>query len=132
VKQVNLLNELAADRARSDGGQGSGVHRPDAPSGFEYSGMILHESYFSSLRPGADAHPPGGSGLSVALAESFGSVAQWQAAFQPSARRFGETRGVGWVILFQDPGTGWLTITVSRYTRPLRDESCMGRVRYSH
>jgi Fe-Mn family superoxide dismutase len=107
VKQVNLLNEeLAAMIGRGQ----AAVKHPEFTDltrhlGFEYNGMILHESYFSSLRPGADAHPPGGSGLSVALAESFGSVAQWQAAFHA----LGETRGVGWVILFQDSGTGWLT-----------------------
>lgn len=107
VRQVNLLNEeLAAMIGRGQ----TAVKHPEFTDltrhlGFEYNGMILHESYFSSLRPGADALPPGGSGLSVALAESFGSVAQWQAAFQA----LGETRGVGWVVLFQDPRTGWLT-----------------------
>jgi Fe-Mn family superoxide dismutase len=43
--------------------------------------------------------------LAAALTESFGSVEQWQAAFHAN----GEMRGVGWVILFQDPATHWLT-----------------------
>ena len=37
--------------------------------------------------------------------DSFGSVEQWMAAFQA----IGATRGVGWVVLFQDPATRWLT-----------------------
>jgi Fe-Mn family superoxide dismutase len=73
--------------------------------GFEYNGMILHECYFSNLRPAADPKPASGSGLAAALADSFGSVEQWQAAFQA----IGTMRGVGWVILFQDPATEWLT-----------------------
>jgi Fe-Mn family superoxide dismutase len=81
--------------------------------GFEYNGMILHECYFSNLRPAADAKPSSGSGLAAALAESFGSVEQWQAVFQA----IGAMRGVGWVILFQDPATEWLTNHGSLCTR---------------
>jgi Fe-Mn family superoxide dismutase len=105
VKQVNILNEELAVMI----GRGrTAVRHPEFTDltrhlAFEYNGMILHESYFSGLRPGADPEPPGGSGVSAALGESFGSVGQWQAAFQA----LGETRGV--VILLQDPGTGWLT-----------------------
>jgi len=67
--------------------------------------MILHEYYFSNLCPDAEPRPPVASGLATALAESFGSVEQWRAAFQA----IGETRGVGWVVLFQDPATDRLT-----------------------
>jgi Fe-Mn family superoxide dismutase len=107
VKQVNGLNdELATMTGR---GQVSGKNPEFAELtrrlGFEYNGMLLHEHYFSNLRPAAEPKPPRGSGLAAALAESFGSVEHWQAAFHA----IGEMRGVGWVILFQDPATHWLT-----------------------
>jgi Fe-Mn family superoxide dismutase len=107
VKQVNGLNEeLAAMTGR---GQASGKNPEFAELtrrlGFEYNGMLLHERYFANLRPAAEPTPPKGSALAAALAESFGSVEQWQAAFHA----IGEMRGVGWVILFEDPATHWLT-----------------------
>jgi Fe-Mn family superoxide dismutase len=107
VRQVNLLNEEIA--AMTGRGQAA-VKNPEFTDlihhlGFEYNGMILHECYFSNLCPAAEPKPRDGSGLAAALAESFGSVEQWRAAFQA----IGETRGVGWVILFQDPATDRLT-----------------------
>src|SRR5213080_4436552 len=62
VRQVNRLNEELAERRL----------------GFEYNGMILHEYYFSGLRPAADVMPPQDSKLANALTEAFGSVDQWQ------------------------------------------------------
>jgi Fe-Mn family superoxide dismutase len=107
VKQVNTLNEqLAAMLGR---GQASGKSPEFAELtrrlGFEYNGMILHEYYFENLRRAAEPAPPDGSGLAQALVLSFGSVEQWQADFHA----IGEMRGVGWVILFQDPATERLT-----------------------
>jgi Fe-Mn family superoxide dismutase len=107
VKQVNQLNEeLAGMLGR---GQASGKNSQFAELtrrlGFEYNGMILHEYYFSNLRPAADPEPSTASGLAVALGDAFGSVQAWQADFHA----IGEMRGVGWVILFQDPATDRLT-----------------------
>jgi Fe-Mn family superoxide dismutase len=107
VRQVNLLNEEIA--AMTGRGQAA-VKHPEFTDlihhlGFEYNGMILHEYYFSNLSPGAEPRPPVTSGLATALAESFGSVEQWRAAFQA----IGATRGVGWVVLFRDPATDRLT-----------------------
>jgi Fe-Mn family superoxide dismutase len=107
VKQVNLLNEeLAAMTGRGL----AAVKNPEFTDltrhlGFEYNGMLLHEHYFANLRSAAEPRPVDGSGLATALAGSFGSVEQWMAAFQA----IGAMRGVGWVILFQDPATRWLT-----------------------
>jgi superoxide dismutase, Fe-Mn family len=107
VKQVNLLNEeLAAMTGRGQ----AAVNNPEFTDltrhlGFEYNGMRLHEHYFSNLCAAAEPQPSSGSRLATALAESFGSVEQWMAAFQA----VGATRGVGWVALFQDPATTWLT-----------------------
>ncbi len=107
VKQVNGLNdELAQCRAR---GKPMAMHPEVAELtrrlGFEYNGMILHEYYFSNLRQAAEPEPPAGSALAGALADAFGSVDQWQTAFQ----EVGGMRGVGWVVLFQDPVADRLT-----------------------
>lgn len=106
VKNVNTLNEhLAAMRGR---GQAAATNPEFAELtrrlGFEFDGMILHEYYFSNLRPAAEPAPPGGSGLTQALKGVFGSVEQWQADFQA----IGGMRGIGWAILYQDPVTGHL------------------------
>jgi superoxide dismutase, Fe-Mn family len=107
VKQVNALNEELAEMLAR--GKASGKS-PDFAEltrrlGFEYNGMILHEYYFGNLRAAANPKPPGGSGLTEALVGSFGSADQWRTDFQA----IGDMRGVGWVILFQDPVTDRLT-----------------------
>lgn len=83
IEQVNLLNEeLAAMTGRGQ----AAVKNPEFTDltrhlGSEYNGMLLHEQYFSNLCPAAEPKPPNGSGVATALAESFGSVEQWMAAF---------------------------------------------------
>jgi Fe-Mn family superoxide dismutase len=113
VKQVNTLNEELAT-LRGDG-KASGKNPEFAELtrrlGFEYGGMVLHEYYFSNLRSAADPEPKSGSGLAAALNESFGSVEQWKTDFQA----IGEMRGIGWVVLFEDPVTDrlsnhWITL----------------------
>lgn len=107
VKAVNLLNKDLGTMVSH--GQASGKNPEFAELtrrlGFEYNGMILHEHYFAGLSAAAEPKPASGSGLAAALTRSFGSVEQWQAAFHA----IGEMRGVGWVILFEDPATHWLT-----------------------
>src|SRR6266581_7915474 len=113
VKQVNALNaELAELRAK---GKAAGTNPEFAELtrrlGFEYNGMILHEYYFENLRPAADPKPPASSGLAQAIGSSFESIEQWLTDFQA----IGEMRGVGWVILFEDPMTNrlsnhWITL----------------------
>jgi Fe-Mn family superoxide dismutase len=107
VKQVNALNEELA-KLRGEG-KASGKNPEFAELtrrlGFEYDGMILHEYYFSNLRRGAEPQPTAGSALATALTESFGSVDQWRTDFQA----IGDMRGIGWVILFEDPVTDRLT-----------------------
>jgi len=107
VKQVNALgDELAELRAH---GRASGRDHEYSELtrrlGFEYNGMILHEYYFSNLRAGADPRPAPASKLAHALAESFGSAEQWRADFHA----IGGIRGIGWVMLCQDPLTARLT-----------------------
>ena len=107
VKQVNGLNQQLFELL----GQGKASGKDPAFAeltrrlGFEYNGMILHEYYFSNLRRASEPKPPAGSGLSQALSDAFGSVDTWKTDFQA----MGDMRGIGWVILFQDPATDRLT-----------------------
>jgi Fe-Mn family superoxide dismutase len=107
VKQVNELNQLLHEMLGL--GKASGKDPAFAELtrrlGFEYNGMILHEYYFSNLRSAAEPRPPEGGGLTQALTGAFGSMDAWQTDFQA----MGEMRGIGWVILFQDPATDRLT-----------------------
>ena len=107
VKQVNMLNEELA-KLRSEGkalGKNPEFAEINRRLGFEYGGMILHEYYFSNLRKAADPKPAPSSALATALNEAFGSVDQWRADFQA----IGDMRGIGWVILFEDPVTDQLS-----------------------
>jgi Fe-Mn family superoxide dismutase len=107
VKEVNTLNtELAELRGR---GKASGKNPEFAELtrrlGFEYNGMILHEYYFPNLRKAAEPSPGTGSVFGQVLAQSFESVDQWRIDFHA----IGEMRGVGWVVLAEDPMTERLT-----------------------
>jgi Fe-Mn family superoxide dismutase len=113
VKNVNTLNAELAELRGQGKASGTNPHFAELTRrlGFEYNGMILHEYYFENLGRGGKAQPPGGSGISQALARSFGSVDQWMMDFQGIS----EMRGVGWVILFEDPVTDqlsnhWITL----------------------
>jgi superoxide dismutase, Fe-Mn family len=107
VKQVNVLNEQLADRLSAGKASGKDPEFAELTRrlGFEYNGMILHEYYFSNLRRAADPRPPQHGAVAQALSAAFGSVEQWQADFQA----MGDMRGIGWVILFQDPATDRMT-----------------------
>jgi Fe-Mn family superoxide dismutase len=107
VKQVNALNEeLATLRER---GRASGRDPEFAELtrrlGFEYNGMILHEYYFSNLHGGSEPKPAPTSRIAQALAQSFGSIPEWRTDFHA----VGGMRGIGWVLLCQDPVTHQLT-----------------------
>jgi Fe-Mn family superoxide dismutase len=67
--------------------------------------MILHEYYFANLRPGAELKPAPTSKIAQGLAASFESVEQWRSDFHA----FGGMRGIGCVLLCQDPVTRRLT-----------------------
>jgi Fe-Mn family superoxide dismutase len=107
VKQVNMLmQELAEMRTeRRASGKDFGLAEGTRRLAFEYDGMILHEYYFTNLKPGGGARPSERQPLGRTLAETFGSVDQWLENF----KAMGGMRGVGWVILFQDPVTDRLT-----------------------
>ncbi len=70
--------------------------------GWEFNGMRLHEYYFENLggKSGIDKN----SKLSKKLVETFGSYEAWEKDF----RATGSMRGIGWVVLYQDPVSGRL------------------------
>ena len=106
VKQVNALvqelSEMRADRAQS--GKDFSLAEGTRRLAYEYDGMVLHELYFSNLKPGSEARPSERPAVGRALAETYGSVDDWQANFNA----IGGMRGIGWVILYQDPVNGRL------------------------
>jgi superoxide dismutase, Fe-Mn family len=70
--------------------------------GWEFNGMRLHEYYFENLG-GKGGLNPGGK-LYKKLVEDFGSYEAWEKDF----RATGAMRGIGWVVLYQDPANGKL------------------------
>jgi len=64
--------------------------------------MRLHELYFANLG-GKELFNSGGK-LAAKMAESFGSSDVWEKDF----RAVGAMRGIGWVILYQDPASSRL------------------------
>lgn len=67
--------------------------------GWEFNGMRLHEYYFENL--GRETSPEKSKRLSKELAENFGSYEAWEKDFKAT----GTMRGIGWVVLYQDPMT---------------------------
>ncbi len=70
--------------------------------GWEFNGLRLHELYFENLGGKAAIDPAGRLGKAVAA--EFGSVEAWEKDF----RATGAMRGIGWVVLYQDPVAGRL------------------------
>jgi len=70
--------------------------------GWEFNGMRLHELYFENL--GGKGGPDKAGKLAMKLAESFGSFEAWEKEF----RATGAMRGIGWVVLYEDPASGRL------------------------
>lgn len=70
--------------------------------GWEFNGMRLHEYYFENL--GGKGGLSQGGKLAKKLAEDFGSYEAWEKDFKAT----GTMRGIGWVVLYQDPANGKL------------------------
>ena len=71
--------------------------------GWEFNGMRLHEYYFENLG-GTSALGQERAAWSKNCAEDFGSYEAWEKDFKGT----GTMRGIGWVVLYQDPATGGL------------------------
>ncbi len=65
--------------------------------GWEFNGMRLHEYYFENLGGSGGVDKDGKAAKKIA--ESFGSYEAWEKDF----RATGAMRGIGWVVLYQDP-----------------------------
>jgi Fe-Mn family superoxide dismutase len=70
--------------------------------GWEFDGMRLHEYYFGGL--GGDGKIKRDGKLFKMLEEQFGDYETFLADFLAT----GKMRGIGWVILYQDPTSGKL------------------------
>jgi len=70
---------------------------------WEYDGMILHEYYFKNLGKTPLLSPK--DPLYKQIERDFGSISAWRKNFVAT----GLIRGIGWVILYQEPKTGRLS-----------------------
>jgi len=70
--------------------------------GWEFNGMRLHEYYFENL--GGTIPLDKNGPLAKKLAADFGSYEAWEKDFKGT----GTMRGIGWVVLYQDPATSGL------------------------
>ncbi len=118
VKQVNALNKELQELRSEGRASGKDLEFAELTRrlGFEYNGMILHEFYFSNLRAGGPRQPAAGSSLAQALTDSFGTFEQWLADF----KAIGGMRGIGWVVLCEDPvlrrlSNHWITLHQDGY-----------------
>ncbi|MEK7552105.1 MAG: Fe-Mn family superoxide dismutase [Patescibacteria group bacterium] len=66
--------------------------------GWEFNGMRLHELYFGNMTKEGKALPKT-SELFKKLTKIYGSYENWEKDF----RAVGAMRGIGWVILYEDP-----------------------------
>ncbi len=73
--------------------------------GWEFDGMRLHELYFGNL--GGDGKIPPESKIAKRINEQFGSFENWAGDFKAT----GAMRGIGWVVLYEDPVNGRLINT---------------------
>jgi len=70
--------------------------------GWEFNGMRLHELYFGNLGGNGQIAPD--SKIAKRLADQFGNLENWATDFKAT----GAMRGIGWVVLYEDPVTGRL------------------------
>lgn len=70
--------------------------------GWEFNGMRLHEYYFENLGGKTGLNKDGK--LMKQMQADFGSYENWEKDFKAT----GAMRGIGWVVLYADPGNGRL------------------------
>ncbi|MEB3286521.1 MAG: Fe-Mn family superoxide dismutase [Vampirovibrionales bacterium] len=103
VTNTNTLNDKMAELIAAGKFSTPEYNELRRRFGFEYCGMRLHEYYFGALKQGVGALDKG-SKLYKKIEEDFGSYDAWEADFKAS----GMIRGIGWVVLYQDPQNGRL------------------------
>jgi Fe-Mn family superoxide dismutase len=102
VTNVNILRTKIKELANEENAGTVEFSELARRLGFEYNGMRLHELYFENLT-GSGLEP--GEDLKIIIEESFGSWEAWVTEFKKMAL----IRGVGWVVLYKDPVTGFLS-----------------------
>ncbi len=102
VKNTNLLREQIA--AKSPKGLDPTFAELERRLAFEYNGMRLHELYFDNLTT-TPTEITKGAVLDDTMQLNWDGVEQWREEFAA----MGEMRGVGWVMLGQDPQSGDLS-----------------------
>lgn len=100
VKNTNLLWEELKKMA--DQNQTPAYAELKRRFGWEFDGMRLHELYFGNL--GGKEPLVQDSKLIKKIGENFGSFDKWAADFKAT----GAMRGIGWVVLYEDPQSGRL------------------------
>lgn len=98
---VKTVNELIGEIAGAEPGSHHWAELKRR-MGFELDGVLLHEHYFENLKTGTALRPRGK--LIQALDSTWKALETWKEDFAHT----GEIRGVGWAILYHDPGTGHL------------------------
>jgi len=105
VNNTNILNEKVIELTEA-GKSGSPEYAElKRRYGFEYNGMRLHEYYFGNLKAGGGSELKDSSALGKIITETYSSIDVWKNDFA----KLGALRGVGWVILYQDPFTKTLS-----------------------
>jgi superoxide dismutase, Fe-Mn family len=102
VKNTNLLFEELQKMAAENQTQTPAYAELKRRFGWEFDGMRLHELYFGNLGGKEPLAPD--SKLMQKIVEDFGSFEKWAADFKAT----GAMRGIGWVVLYEDPKNGRL------------------------
>jgi Fe-Mn family superoxide dismutase len=102
VKNTNLLMEQLQQLATQNQTGSPAYAELKRRLGWEFNGMRLHELYFGNL--GGKESLKKDSQLMKRLEENFGSYDSWAADFKGT----GAMRGIGWVVLYEDPKSGRL------------------------
>ena len=95
---MDTLNQMVKDRKTGTPDYAELKRR----FGWEFNGMRLHEYYFENL--GGKGETDKSGKLFSKISEDFGSNETWETDFRAVAGM----RGIGWVILYQDPVNGKL------------------------
>jgi Fe-Mn family superoxide dismutase len=110
VKHTNVLREQITELTALDTEKYAyAITETRRRLGFEFSGMRMHEYYFTQFEGGAQALSLD-SVLAKALSEKYGSVEAGIAHIKSVAM----SRGIGWTVLYQDVDggtvhTAWVT-----------------------
>jgi Fe-Mn family superoxide dismutase len=99
VKHVNLIMEKIATMKDADAeGNAYAIAEVRRRLGFEFNGMRMHEYYFEQFEGEKGGSPE--SALAKAVHEKYESGEK----FHAHVREVAGTRGIGWVVVYADPG----------------------------